>query len=219
MKNLIKIILAISCIISFSSCKVAHTYNEETPPPSPITPADPGPTFTCEDLKAINRILFITFSYDKKYDLDNDTVVTVQDKLIIENDLLKYKAVCVTALRTCDDLQAVKDEVQTFTDLVNTPIVVSAIASSIIYHESGQKCVNDFNTGSFIGDVNKNGYIECNDPMDIQLYVIGQSPSNFDPALADLNVSSTISALDALYVKLALNALFINYMNNLGACL
>ncbi|MEI6093417.1 MAG: hypothetical protein WCQ47_07025 [bacterium] len=221
MKRLIQIVLAIFFVISFSSCKVTHNPKEETPPPSSVIPVDPGAvaTYTCDDLKAINQILFITFAYDTKYDLDNDGAVTVQDKLIIERDLLKYNSACVTALRTCDNLQAVKDEVQLFTDLVNTPIVISAIAATIIFNESGQRCVNDFSAGSFIGDVNKNGYLDCNDPLYIKKYTVGLPLDVFEPALADVNASGglfSINATDALYVQLALNSLFNNYMPGLA---
>ena len=185
----------------------------------------PGPSgFTCDDLKAINRILFITFAYDKKYDLDNDGKITVQDKLIIENDLLEENAPCVTALRTCDDLQVVKDEVQNWTDMqsfVSTPyieVMKSAIAYSIIFNESGINCANDFNTGSFIGDVNKNGYLDCNDPVYIKQYAVGNPVEPFDPLLADLNASNTITGTDALIDQIMLNFLFNDYMDNLGSC-
>ncbi|MCX6112734.1 MAG: chitobiase/beta-hexosaminidase C-terminal domain-containing protein [Proteobacteria bacterium] len=187
-----------------------------------VTPVIPG--LTCDDLKAINQILFITFTYDKKYDLNNDGEITIQDKLIIERNLLENNAACVTVLRTCDDLQAVKDqiqnwsEVQAFASVAYFETIKSAIAYSIIFNESGQNCANDFNTGSFVGDVNKNGYLECNDPVYIERYVAGLSVDPFEPLLADINASHTFTALDALLDKIVLIALFTNYMDNLGEC-
>ncbi|MCX6112780.1 MAG: hypothetical protein NTY22_05805 [Proteobacteria bacterium] len=231
MKNLIKVTVAVLCIIALFSC-TKKTKTEDTTPPdtSNVTPVVPTPvapvaTYTCDDLKAINNILFITFAYDKKYDLDSDGVVTVQDKLIIEKDLLKNSATCVTALRTCDDLQAVKDQVQAWPEIQSlgsasfVETMKSAIAYSIIFNESGKNCANDFGTGSFVGDVNKNGYLECNDPVYIERYVAGLPVDPFEPLLADVNASHTFTALDALLDKIALAALFTNYLDNLGSCL
>ena len=228
MRNLIKIVIAIFCIIAMFSC--TKNKKNDTAPTSPtstniISPSpDPAVNYTCEDLKAINRILFITFAYDQKYDLDNDGKVTVQDKLVIENNLIKNKATCVTALRTCNDLQAVKDQVQTWSDiqawssLAYVENLKSALANTIIFNESGQKCANDFNTGSFIGDVTKNGYLNCNDPIYIKEYAVGQSVENFEPLLADIDANGRINATDAYIDQLMLFSLFTNYMDNLGSC-
>ena len=69
MKNLTKVIIAIFCVVAMFSCTKNRKNNTDTTPPasSNITPT-PTPTvnYTCDDLKAINNILFITFAYDQK---------------------------------------------------------------------------------------------------------------------------------------------------------
>ncbi len=223
MRSLIKVFIAIFCITAMFSCTKNRKNNtvDPTPPTSSNITPTPAPVvnYTCDDLKAINNILFITFTYDQKYDLDNDGKVTVQDKLVIENNLLKNGAACVLTLRTCDNLQAVKDQVQTWTDAANLPDnMISAIAYSIIFNESGQRCQNDFDTGSFVGDVNKNGYLDCNDPLYIQKYTVGISIEPFEPLLADVNGNGFVNATDALLDYLAIKVLFNDYMDNLGDC-
>lgn len=212
-------VIIFSCImILISSCKIDSSKTSDNETTTSVTSETTPVSYTCDDLKAINKILFITSVYDKKYDLNNDSTVNVQDKLIIENNLLSNNAQCVTALRTCSDLPAVMAQVQSWPEMVSMPVVISSIANSIIYHESGQRCTDDFNTGSFISDVNKNGYIECSDPLLIQKNVVGMPLTGFEPALADVNSSGTFTALDALIVKIALNSMFNNYTGNLGEC-
>ncbi|MEI6093815.1 MAG: dockerin type I domain-containing protein [bacterium] len=219
MKNYGRIALLIFCVMLLSSCDLKHRGGSNASP-SAVTNVV---SFTCDELKAINTILFITFTYDEQYDLDNDGAITVQDKIIIEKDLLKNGATCVVALRTCDDLQAVKDEVDTWSDAQSwigswATSMKAAIAYSIIFNESGERCADDFGSGSFIGDVNNNGLLDCNDPSYIQKYTVGLPLDIFEPDLADINASGGINATDALIVKIALNSLFTNYMDNLGAC-
>jgi len=225
MKGLTIFVLTIIFITTLSSCGIKNIKHRSAENPISGAGSNNVATFTCDDLKAINKILFITFAYDQKYDLDGDNTVTVQDKLIIEENLLQNSASCVSSLRTCDDLQAVEDEITSWPASSDMQMALirmkQALAYSIIFNESGEKCHDDFSTGSFIGDVNKNGYLECNDPVAIKAYVANPTKVNgiFEPALADVNASNTITGLDALYEQMVLSHLFINYMDNLGDCL
>jgi hypothetical protein len=228
MINLTKALVLTLCFVVLFSCSVTvqspdfgatnNNGDSGTIPPSFTSPETAA--FTCSDLEEMNSILFVTFKYNKNYDLNKDGEVTVADKFIIEQKLREGKASCVVSARTCDDLQAVVDEVKTWSEWEGWSVaqpaaynnLTLAAAYSIIFTESGDVCANDFGTGSFIGDVNKNNYLECDDALEMQLHIVGNPPVlSFDVALADINASTTVTGLDALIVKLGISFLMNHY--------
>lgn len=222
MKNLVKGAFILFCAIFLLSCEKGRQGGSS----SDSSAQDGVVLTTCDDLKEINRILFITFVYDKLYDKNIDGQVTIDDKLIIERDLLEQGASCVTSLRGCNDIDIVEAQVDSWSDVQSwlyatnlSTVMKAAIVYSIIYNESGERCADDFDTGSFMGDVNVNGYLDCSDSVNIQKYTIGLPVDVFESSLADMNGSGSINATDALIDNIALLTLFKNYMNNLGDCI
>ncbi|MEI6093416.1 MAG: hypothetical protein WCQ47_07020, partial [bacterium] len=63
MQNLTKIVLLLFCAIALLSCGTAHN-RESSASPSSISSEESSvtATFTYDDLKATNKILFITFA-------------------------------------------------------------------------------------------------------------------------------------------------------------
>jgi hypothetical protein len=156
--------------------------------------------------------------------------VTIADKLIIQQKLRETDAACVASARTCADFKEVLAEVKAWSDWDQYNIKPStdaaiyqtatlASAYSIIFSESGEWCADDFGAGSFVGDVNKNGYLDCDDALEIQNYVAGFPPLlSFDVALADTDGTGVISGRDSLVAQLALIILENNYTNYVGGC-
>lgn len=203
-----------------SSCDaVSHVGIHELTGNNNVTAA----SFTCDDLKQLNNILLVTAEYDEKYDVNTDDKITVEDKLIVEEMVAENNVSCgisITQSNTCDELLNIIAELDNWTTskAVSYVDVKNAIAYSIMYFETGVNCAP---SPSFVGDVNMNGYLDCDDYQEIKRYV--GSPSiepivAFNATLADPNVSGTINAVDVSLIMTAVNYLLENYAAYLDQC-
>ncbi len=179
-------------------------------------------SFTCDDLKELNNIILVTAEYNEKYDVNTDDKITIEDKLIIEEDMAENNTSCaisITQSNTCDELVNIIAELDNWTTFAAGSYVQAknAIAYSIMYFETGVNCAPD---PSFIGDVNMNGFLDCGDYREINRNVGGTYTPlvAYNKNLADVNVSGVINSVDVSIIKAAVDYLLENYVAYLGQC-
>ena len=179
-------------------------------------------SFNCNDLKELSNILLVTAEYNEKYDVNTDDKITIEDKLIIEEDIAENNTSCtinITQSNTCDELSNIIAELDNWTTFKAGSYVQiqNAIAYSIMYFETGVNCAPD---PSFIGDVNMNGFLDCGDYREIARNVGGiYTPLVvYNKDLADPDVNGAINGVDVSIIKIAVDYLLENYASYLGQC-